>query len=950
MNNFKSLVLFTLTLLPQTILAGSFDDDEQRFNVEGQSITESLGNVNTILCYMAAMRTDQLVNDGVYRAKIYDDDCDSSDADAASEQSSATAASASASAAATTTQGQGVAAKASSKSILSIVRESNSSPVLGVVWVEQASDSPDEPDALVYVDVEQSAGPSELSPNGDFVMNYSVHVDTSKDLDGKFAFFGIEDGLLIQQGYILASGQEIKFRELGQQYEANVSATFLENGDKYGVYGEDAGYNSFDTQVDLQAYYQFYMSAADKGYCRKLTTVEEIIWPDPSTAPEEPGEDFDWAAFWDPSRTDVYNAETGVNDLANHSQAGLSATEECYTTDRAKAQRNVHSYGVYNTDGSRLAIENPSFPLRVTLPNGNASGGPLDVYAYADYWGVWVDPIGRALIDENTIFTKESFNEEVASDESNYNLTSTEVKIVKRQTSFEPLDNLNGLTLMMNVDDPAWSEEFAILFGRVPAYTEYEASFDKDTETFVLAKALVFDPSYEEVTLDEPITFTSTQWLATMKRTFGTISDDWFFEDIRRLNVWSPDTQQNYEILRSAFENSTLAAAPANGEQGIGVRTERSSFVTEADLTEKLYCLRDCLTADKVLQMFTESVQEGASIVASPFADVGEYLKADIGEFVAGDYFDGILEAEMVVYETIAGVLVDPTGAEFSKGDTASGVLASLERPEQNLQLISYIDSVGDTRSIGWGIRTGQLFAASDLTKMECRKTGEDQTYDGHPVYGTSTDVKRYCGYQIYEGGLATTYDISVEISPAYQIRSATTGEIVTIDAPKTLYYNVPNDDAAFGEDVGKRIRVEFRGHGQLEGIPGFVYDPLTGTDLGEYVDVWQDHYRYLRRFIMPDGSALEDATDRDTTYKVKALYGEEWLTKADGTVSGVLDLRGKYTYIGNKASLVATNVMRVPGDPFNIADYIGAVPTDNIINDGKASVIHGEVIFDPTP
>ena len=36
--------------------------------------------------------------------------------------------------------------------------------------------------------------------------------------------------------------------------------------------------------------------------------------------------------------------------------------------------------------------------------------------------------------------------------------------------------------------------------------------------------------------------------------------------------------------------------------------------------------------------------------------------------------------------------------------------------------------------------------------------------------------------------------------------------------------------------------------------------------------------------------------------------------------------------------------------DRLDAFDTLGLMPKDNIINDGKPSVIHGEIIYDPSP
>ena len=92
----------------------------------------------------------------------------------------------------------------------------------------------------------------------------------------------------------------------------------------------------------------------------------------------------------------------------------------------------------------------------------------------------------------------------------------------------------------------------------------------------------------------------------------------------------------------------------------------------------------------------------------------------------------------------------------------------------------------------------------------------------------------------------------------------------------------------------------------------------------------------------------MTDPLDASASYKVKALDGEEWLTKADGSVSGVDDVRGRYTslYSGDKNNL--TNDIPNIGRSDD-ASYIGPPPTSGFINGGKASVVHGEVVFDPS-
>ena len=990
------------------------------------------------------------------------------------------------------------------------------------------------------------------------------------------------------------------------------------------------------------------MSKSDKGYCRKLASAESIVFPDGSTLPEDPGENFDWGAYWEPTRTEVYNATDGWTDASYATKTDLVQTEECFTTDRSKAQRNVYAYGVYNDDGTRLAIGNPGFPMRATVQTEGPDGEsiPLEVFGYADYWGVHVDPMGRAFIDEDTVFTKETFNSNDTStaDEATYNVATTDIRIEKRTTEYLPLNDIDGLNFSIYVNDSYWAPQFKALFGGTkPAYDEYEGSFDKDTKTFTLKKGLSFFPQFTQVDLETPVSFTIADWQSKMKRTWGSVGDDWYYVDVRSIGVWSNDTRQWYDILPGGLENPDLASAPTETARGVGMRTESTEFITPADLTEKLYCISECLSSEKVQATIGASLQgldAGNSFftVPSPYAAIGEYLKADailevvewgfqtmseatdsfniiksgtslklgddgiaitdyvksdinlphymrayvpntrVGEdgvygyrmdgnydarglsrsnlnkllsdgsggagiapvlnidtvsipasgsgtmditvtilegddteavtgeealiasatlnwasdgtkftatlpasatttltlvdesgasiqgtrstssaqaiaytgksvetgvvgdgsgitwtlfklfggnsglsalytaglaeffeqeqnytlqikianstlsikgpdddtnsitsavvnfrtyedadvlrsenYLAGQRFDGVQASELLTYTASGSDIVDSlTGTVLTKGPVASKALLGIENPESLLQGVVFANNDGWEQSVAWGLRTGQLVGEADLAKMECRKNGKDQLYDSHPIYGTSTDVKRYCGYKLWDGGIQTSYTISLEARPTYVLKSVLSGEVVDIDEPQVLYYTVPEEldpntgEPAFGDDAGKRIRLDFMGHGQLNGIPGFVWDTINGVEIGEFVNEWKEGYRYINRFTIPDGARIEDALDSTKTYRVKALNGEEWLTKADGTVTApdgttVADLRGKYTYTGSTADLLDNSDLRGSGDPNNTEDYIGAAPTV-LLNDGATSVVHGEVVYDPTP
>ena len=66
--------------------AAAYYDDETNFFVSG-SRNEALSLVNQIVCFMKNTRAEEFVNDGVFRATIYADDCVTTSADSSSADS-----------------------------------------------------------------------------------------------------------------------------------------------------------------------------------------------------------------------------------------------------------------------------------------------------------------------------------------------------------------------------------------------------------------------------------------------------------------------------------------------------------------------------------------------------------------------------------------------------------------------------------------------------------------------------------------------------------------------------------------------------------------------------------------------------------------------------------------------------------------------------------------------
>lgn len=1359
----KTTISVLALVLAQSGLATDFDNDRQNFHVDGQSINDALESINDIVCTVAAMRTDALVNDGPYLATVYEEDCETSaassgDAAAATKSSSQSASTATATASAL------VASKTATESVISVTRLNSLSPAKTAIWFKSPAEELGDGDinTKVFVDLTQYGSVSDSSPNGDFELRYSEHNDGDQQPYADDPKYIEIDNQERGRGYLKADGTSVKFKDWGREGDSNVAADFYATGDKAGIYGERAGFSTWDWEandgqspedlglswddyphIEVAAFYQFYVSVADKGYCRRLLTAErsiektreeadaiqESLQAELNTLQQEADEsiqllvdeaeaamaanpnfepDFDaiynsvdwdaihqsidWESVWEPNKILIYDVNIGTDDLSRYSQSELVVGEECFTVDKNKVQRNVHRYGVYNEDGSRLSILNPPFSMvaEVTETLEDGTEEAVNAYAWAGYWGTHLDRRVRSLVTNDTVFSKEGYNQDPDAEKQKYNLKTTDIRVEKRTTSYIALNDIDKINLAMWIDDDYWETQYTSLFGGELDYQELEGSYDMATKTFTMTKGITHGEQWSETDLETSITFTTDQWIATMFNEGGVstdpdgnrIEEDWYYKDIRNMGVWSHDTRQWYDISPGAMAN------PVSATRDAGIRTETNEVVNPADITETLYCIRDCLDGAKVEQAFTDAVDETFSgMIDSPYANISERLNEDVtiirvnrgfysfneasdgfsdsistntdnkivfgtegiavtdyvggdrskplhsraawggqskfndldsdnvsaagaldmytwdgfskgninsllnynnktadnaevdrllstvpsisidlesipaagssgtmlmvvtvlqgdndfrdsgeaavsaeatvrwsstgsgfrvaidqgteitytyitkangvgvsakytyprnsnfayagGEldihqkaldlglrfnifdmfvgsgrlqalidadfasffetgrynasiqigntdlavsrrgfdyetqqnnvesdkarkvnlffniypdsdvlyeekYEAGRWVNGLQLADMMTYSVVAGKLVDSNGNEIKKGATASAALAAVDDPYALLSDALYYENDYDfnTRTLAWGVHMGELVPASELANLECRKVGKDLVYELHPIYGTSTDVSRYCGNQLWEGNIEVKYSVNVDTHAQYGVyyanavdASAVIGEQVRIDPPKTMYYTVPetltDGVATFGDDAGKRIRLEYNGHGQLWGIPGFVYDTATGEDLGEHIQgEWKNTYRYLNRFIMPDGTLIEDGVDSTVSYKVKALDGEVWLTPADGSIAGVGDLKGTFTdfYFGSPSDLVDNDKLRNLGfedwatfdennnwiseerDGLNDNNqYLGDQPLPTV-NGGNTAVVHGEVLFDPTP
>ena len=207
---------------------------------------------------------------------------------------------------------------------------------------------------------------------------------------------------------------------------------------------------------------------------------------------------------------------------------------------------------------------------------------------------------------DTTEFEKEDFSADEGSTPPKYNLKTKYTRVEKREKEYVALNDLHGLSLGINLaGDTYWRKELETLNSALAddsTYQEYEGKFDKDTQTFTLTDGVKFFPNYSKEELATPISFTTTEWLATMKKTWDE-GTEWEFTDYAHLHVFSHDTRQGYSITSQAMNNPTDNTAPegANDREkredtSSGVSSEVISVVKDlSEISEGLKCLQSVL-------------------------------------------------------------------------------------------------------------------------------------------------------------------------------------------------------------------------------------------------------------------------------------------------------------------------------------------------------------------
>tara|TARA_X000000950_G_scaffold256780_1_gene322479 strand:- start:202 stop:3135 length:2934 start_codon:yes stop_codon:yes gene_type:complete len=968
---FLSITLLLVTSL--NILADAYADDaaEVDYYVPGILANDSMEQVNFLLCFMEKTNFSDFVDQGAYIALVDEAKCESaSGADSSSETASATGGSA----ASGSGGGSGTANTVEQVDYTPGVYQNitSGSTATGKGWIDLLIDVYDGSTETAvptkgYVSTLITADRSATNRFGSFTMRY--------DLRNKEAVSGVFPvaNLSMMQGYLKVDGSTVEYRENSLMAVPRIiKADLTDANNQQGFIQSNMRVNGASGSRLFAVQHKINVNEGANRYCQKFDgAVEYTMGASGPVASGTQTSESDLSTLI----TSTINAGGYVN-----TDGGSSTTiteEHCWDTRKTEAKRIIYQYGTYkSTDGSRASLTTPAMSLEANATdNGVSFTAP--VYSHASYWGTHLDKNFRSKVSDSTIFR----NQRDATDIKSYSLRKNYYEINRHSRQYLSLNQLGGVSFQMHVqgfkNDSTFDAKinalgFPITGNCTPAQSgnpaqdncpEYSGviSVSGTTVTFTATHGMDWNNRVMPFKLNANITFTNTDWATQMV--------DGSFQ--RRMHFWDPDSHQSYTVPYAAFSNVASSSNASQARTKIREKIDIETLSTELG-SDPLICIRECLGYDEMnaaLGLAFTAVANNTNpgpLNTSAYLNIGPYFAEDgyydsnlingqeAGEedIPKGRYngIGGVLSSEAPKYSISSGKLREGTsGTTFLEYTTANAELVDARNHGDDLNSYSYYVKPDNTYADNWTHRFGWSFqmrafkgSTQNINDMKCDPDGSNvRGYNQR--YTKKSNSNRFhsegqnyiCDYKMWEGAIDTTYEINVRQMPDYRLYSNTDSAFVNVSPPQTLLftvpaaseitYNFPNTDL-----TGQKFKLEFEGYGELHRIPGRVVNTCTGEVLGRYVDNWNDCYRYVHEFIIPDATVLTNLSGGDDI-KVRALRGDEYLKKLASPPAGI-------TY-SDTLTLPAESTLQ---NLYEGTNAIGSVPSTSV---PVPQVIHGETI-----
>ncbi len=972
--------VFISILSINSFVQTAYDDDaaEVDYYVPGILANDAMQQVNFLLCFMESVNFSTFIDKGVYKALTDEAKCETaSGADAASEAASATGGSANGGG------GAGTANAVDAAEYTSGIYQGVTSgdTVVGKGWVDIAIDGQNdiEVPTTAYLSINVTADKSESNRFGTFTMRYDLRNKEANEAAG-FP----QANVSFNKGYLSVDNTTIEYRETGIfEPDRIIVADLADANDIQGYMQTILVIEAGGGETTFGIRHQVHVNEGADRYCQKFESANVYFQ----------GASGVWTESTSVSGADLANEITAADYVQTDGGTAQTITSEhCWNTSREQAKRVVYEYGTYKTDGSRADLTNPSMSLEAnSVDNPSLTNS---IWAHASYWGAHVNPTDRSNVSDSTVFK----NQRNSTDTDSYNLKKDYYEIFKKTREYLPLNQLDGVSFQWWVDGfkdgGTWTNQLGLLGDGIPTdltqgcnaaeaqCPEYSGNITVSgtTVTFTITHGMDWSNGTLPFALTTPIAFTAANWATTM-----TDGSGWN----RRMHFWDPDSHQSYTIPFSAFGDvdATTEADQVRTrvEQKISIEQLEADITAAGDGADGLMCIRECLDANGINSsidaVFTaiQNKDNFGVLNVTPYKNVGDWFTE------TGIYYDNLnngvkdgadFDIPAGAYNNIGGIkvadaptynigldngvkkIVDVLTEEFLKYDATNQPKIDARNHDDTLQGYQYYFKQPTyqgnwTNNFGWAFHmTTVINSNTNKSALYCDPNGpsnvrgydvkyRDANNGNASVHATGQD-SYYCDYKLWEGAVATQYDIRLKQMPDYRLYNNTDSVFVDVSAPQTVVFTVPATgvDYNFGASLaGKKYKLKFEGYGELHNIPGKVVDTCTGQVKGRYVnDGWNQCYRYIHEFIIPDGTILTNASGDDL--KVRALKGDEYLEKLNPTPAGI-------TYSKTASDLPTVSNLQdlVTGD-----NSIGAVPATELPSAGSddPAVIHGETVHTP--
>ena len=1030
----KKVFILILVIGASYSHSAAYDEDLTNYYVQGQDLNRGMAFINGFMCFVRnVVGKGELLNDGKYKANVKSGLC-SFDPRNQGDQNAGQIKSAAASETATQETAEIVSYV---DFVAEVKRASNTAPVTAQMWSHTNAGSTDRtklPLDIMY-DFSISKVPcsatvtTNCSRFGNTSLSYSyvAAADNLETINPGFIGLNMTRGKTIGMGTIITTDNSITYRAHQGASGANLTLSTSADGNVVkGVYETlrgaylptlGVGYGNFAVQR------KFYTDYSNDIHCEKFDKATTLIYKNAEydfMTSEKRGPTVKTSFLAADMATVSPNySSANITDLTTYwtnviIPGGQDFLEKCYSISKSDSIKNVYRYGVYTQAGERFDLEQKPFPITAT-PSG--SGAEFEqMNSYASEHGVYLEHRYRPYVTLSTEWKNSAYDATPAEKAKTYKLEQNFLRAEKRTTTYIALDDIHKQEVQFWFNDSYWDTEYKNLGfcgsdsnndgigtdkdgNSCQIVNEYIGYYDKDLNGldgdantkggFVFSTTFVCGGSgctATALTGSDIKQFETSQWLATMKKTYGS------YDDIRSMHFWNRDTHSSLNVRKESLQN------PSSNTETNGIRIVKHEQISMNDLPATLYCLERCADPTKVNTTFDTVLTAAANIAANPatqswecasgtnlngasascssarsaapnpYADVGPYVKTSelngsgALEFdfdnngsvdytwsnAAGYWMDGIRDSQKVTYTSSGGKLYR-NGVELTFNSANSEKLSAAKN------LYSYLSGAriqlaDRTDNVNHGLHMNNLVDATQLSNAECTKTynytsNTNSEYEYRAGWTNSQQQElRYCINQI-RAKVTTSYSIHLESNPRYVLTES--GTPVVFSSPRFLSLEIPASGTTAANypasERGKKYTFDFRGFGELHGIPGDVYNIDTGANLGSFVNSWTSSMRRISRFVIPDGTLLTDSQS-GIQYKVKALNGEAYLLGKDipavKSTLGVTDIP-----YDNDAAIAGTDILKDLTTSTS-PDYIGAFPvSSDLINSAMPCAVDGNIV-----